>query len=243
MTDKKSKIIKGNGAKVEGVNDKDKVVTKSAKHLTKKKKPKKEQKLERQVIMLIFVMIMLLAVIFGVFFLSKMLAKPYFDYEGFRVWRVKLEGTDRLYYSIPTAFDIAGQEFQKNTVLRYDPRDLEKINMNFSVSDQFFKTRPKQLWMSWDPKEKAQMYEAELEIKNFASNLGIPVGVAATEYMLNCENSSAEKKVILFKILDAPRIMENETYPNCVTIEANSYNELIIISDKFVWEWLRRISG
>jgi len=226
MTDKKSKAIKGK---------KDKKVT--------KKKPTKEQRVERQVIVLIFVMIMLIAVVFGVFFLSKALRKPYFDYEGFRVWRVQLEGTTRIYYSIPTNFSIAGQEFQRNIVLRYDPKELEKIDMNFSVSDFFFKTRPQQLWMSWDPKEKAQIYEAELEIKNFATNLGIPVGVAATEYMLSCENSSAAKKVILFKISDNTRIMENEAYPNCVTIEARSYSELITIADRFVWEWLRRISG
>jgi len=77
MTDKKNKIIAGK-------NDKGKVMNKSAKHLTKKKSTK-EQRVERQVIVLIFVMIMLIAVVFGVFFLSKMLAKPYFDYEGFRV--------------------------------------------------------------------------------------------------------------------------------------------------------------
>ena len=211
---------------------------KSLKGLAKPKKPTKEQRLERQTLVLIFVLVMIIGAVFGVFFLSKVLKKPYFDYADFRVWRVQLEGTDRIYYSIPTSLTISGQQFQKNTVLRYDPRELDKLNFTFSVSDLFFRTRPSEMHVLWGPEEKGKIVESALELKKFLENLMMPMNGTT----LNCENTSDQKRAIWLKISDEMSIKQNETYPYCVAIGADSYDNLIVASDKFVWEWLLRIS-
>jgi len=220
--------------------------TKTVKKQAKKLMPvmtKKEQRTERQALILIFVFIAIIAAFFTVYYVQKSLKKPYFDFHGFKVYAVQLTGSNMIFYNIPdVTFTVQGLEYKKNVVIRTDPRVLEKSNISINVDNIFFKTMPLQLWMSWSSEEKAKIYEAEIEIKKFANNLNIPVGVVPLNLSWNCENSSDERRTIFLKTTNSTKIYKNESYPYCLTIEADSYDNLIKACDSFVIEWLLRIS-
>jgi len=213
------------------------------KQVIKPVKTKKEQRIERQALILIFVFIAIIAAFLTAYYLPKSLKKPYFEFHGFKVYAVQLAGSNMIFYNIPDViFTVQGLEYKNNVVIRNDPREIEKSNMSINVNDIFFKTMPLQLWMSWNSEEMAKIYEAEIEIKKFANNLNIPVGIIPLNLTWSCENSSTEKRTIFLKTTNTTKIYENESYPYCITIEADSYDNLIKACDSFVIEWLLRIS-
>jgi len=204
---------------------------------------KKEQRLEKQAMILIFIFIAIIAAFLTAYYLPKSLEKPYFDFHGFKVYTVMLEGSNMIFYNIPDVmFTVQGLEYKKNVVIRSDPRELEKSNISINVNDIFFKTMPLQLWISWDAEESAKIYEAEIEIKKFANNLNIPVGIIPLNLTWSCKNSSDDKRTIFLKTTNTTKIYQNESHPYCLTIEADSYDNLIKACDSFVIEWLLRIS-
>lgn len=215
------------------------------KNITRKKGQTKEQRTEKQILIILFVCVAILAAVLIVYFVGKYHNKPYFDFHGFKVYAVMLEGTNMIFYNIPdVTFTVQTTEYLKNVVIRNDPRELEKMNLTVYVSNRFYKTLPQQLWMSWNPDEKATIYEAELEIKKFANNLNIPVGIVPADVTLTCENSTSEKRMIVLKTLNITetKIYENKDFPNCITIEADSYDNLIKAADRLVIDWLLKIS-
>ncbi len=232
--------------------------------MAKKEKNKKEikpkmsktKKMDKQVI---FFLIMLVAILASFFAFSYLLKKPCYDYEGFKVCRVVLEGTNVMFYSIPVTFKVSGYEQQNNVVLRTDPKEIAKLNIPLDVSDFFFKTRPTALWVAMNPQMNAKAIEAAYEITKFTDNIGISSSMAFTENIGNssnakiikCEEATNAQRVILLKYaniteegksVSVSSISTSSENPSCIIIESTSYEGLLKAADSLVLEWLLRIT-
>lgn len=221
------------------------------KPLSKRKKVKRKIKrkgreLDKQIVILLVILVGILA---GFFLINSLLRKPYFDYKGFRVYRVGLKGAEAtiIFYSIPAKFKIGYEMQEKNVVLRNDPRQIDKMNISIEVNTLFFTTKPLKLWITKEPDLKAKVIEAQNEITKFAGNLGISTVSAYTHTIENrsvsiakCEDATNEDRVILLDLEEKTRIYASEN-PFCVVVEADSYDNLIKAADALVIEWLLRI--
>lgn len=221
-------------------------ISKKGRKFGQARKRRKVRKLDKQIVILL---IILAGLLIGFFLGNYLLRKPYFDYKGFRVYRVGLEGAEEtiIFYSIPVSFKIGFEVQQRNVVLRNDPREIEKMNISIEVSDYFLKTRPLELWITKRPDLKAKVIEAAHEITKFVGNLNIPVTSAYTYTIENrtvniakCEDASNEDRVILLELGERTVVYTSDN-PSCIVVEADSYDNLIKAADALVIEWLLRV--
>jgi len=223
-----------------------KQVSKARREKKRRREKRKATKLEKQIVILL---IILAGILIGFFLINYLLRKPYFNYKGFRVYRVGLKGAKEtiIFYSIPVDFRVGYEVQEKNVVLRNDPRQIDKMNISIEVSDYFLKTRPLKLWITKRPDLKAKVIEASNEITKFVENLDISIVSAYTHTIENrsvniakCEDATDENRVILLEITEKTSIYTSEN-PFCIVVEADSYDNLIKAADALVIEWLLRI--
>lgn len=215
---------------------------KTKKKKTEQKISKKQKQLEKQTTILLIVLVLIVAS-FGIVYLT-LKPKPYFDYEGFRVYRVKI-GENLFLYSIPLNINIGGIVYETNAIMRNDPYNVENISVN--IDGNFFKTR--RIWLTMAPDLKAKAIIAASEIGKFAGNLKllfVGYGVTypienKTANIVTCLNSTKDMKVILLKLGSKTKIYNNKGNPDCVIIEGESYDDMIKATDRFVLEWLFNI--
>lgn len=225
------------------MDDKKQAVNKKS---AKKKKRGRMTRVEKQTAILLFILVsVLFAFVTAKLVFMPLLKKPYFDYEGYRVYRVNLEGTDIIFYSIPTTFIIYGTtQKQTNVVLRHDPRDLKAMNISTDLKSYFLKTRPKTIWITMKPDLIGEkMVNPVLEISKFTQGIDIETITAATYAVENktakimtCENATDEDRVIMLDLGNETKI--ESVSQDCVLITADSYDNLLKVSDWFVMSWL-----
>jgi len=222
---------------------------KAKKQVSKAKREKKKRKVTKLDKQIVILLIILVGILVGFFLFNSLLRKPYFNYKGFRVYRVGLKGAEAtiIFYSIPVNFRIGYEVQQRNVVLRNDPRQIDKLNISIEVSEYFLKTRPSKLWITKRPDLKAKVIEAANEITKFVGNLNISVVSAYTYTIENrsvniarCEDATDENRVIFLEIAEKTRVYNSEN-PSCIVVEADSYENLIKAADALVIEWLLRI--
>jgi len=197
----------------------------------------KEKQLKKQIIWLF--------VILGIIFVSFLIARelnlfwknPCFEYEGFKICRVRLGESDVYYYSIPIALLINGKETSMNVVLRNNPQEIE--NLTYSVNESIFSS--KKIWLTMDPAYSAMAVDAAFEVGKFTRNI-IPTAFAISSpsnasvaKVITCENATEDIRVIVYEL-------SNETYAksegNCIHVVGKNYEEMKMASDKLAFEWL-----
>ena len=207
--------------------------------------PKKIDKkpLEKQIIILMGIMLLLLLGFFAAYELLK--PKPYFDYQGFAVYPTKLQGTERIYYSIPVDFTIGMTDFRETMVIKTDPRLLENIDVD--MGDDYFGSRS-DITVLFEPKAPSRILESIFEIRGMARILGINLGVAVTHEtessvnnglaVASCNESLPGKRIIYLRGNET----QNKVYEDvCLKIDATDYDELDKVTDAFLWKWLLAI--
>jgi len=200
----------------------------------------KQRSLDKQSVILLTILAVLFIGFLAGYNLLKQ--KPYFNYEGFKVYPTPLSGTSKVYYSIPITFEIGSTTFNETLVIKTDPRLLENITVN--VSDGYFSSRA-EIIMLFEPKAPSRIIESMFEITKVARILGIPLGIAVTHEtessedknfsVMSCNESSAGKRIIFFN----GSASENKVYEDkCIKIESPDYEQLDYATDAFVWKWL-----
>ncbi len=197
-----------------------------------KKSNAKTSRIEKQAAIIIFISILIIAAVF-IFLFTK---KPYFNYEGFKVYPVAYGNL--VFYSIPVQFYASDGIYTRNVVLRNDPRKI-KIESSFNES----MLEMKSLGIVMSPEAGADIWKAAIEISKFSKNF-VPTDFAFLYTIENknvsiasCENATAEARIIMLEISNKTEIKQHEKYP-CIIISAENYEKLTEAADKFVIEWL-----
>jgi len=197
----------------------------------------KEKKLQKQIMWLFII----LCIVFVSFLIARQLnlfwKNPCFEYEGFKICRVRLGESDIYYYSIPIGLLINGEEKSMNVVLRNNPQEIE--NLTYSVNQSLFDS--KKIWLTMDPTYSAMAVDAAFEVGKFTRNI-IPTAFAISSpsneseaKVITCENATSGEIVISYEL-------GNETYVksdgNCIHVVGKNYEEMKMASDKLAFEWL-----
>jgi len=203
------------------------------------KEANQNRNIERQSITLVIIMMLALASFVGAYFIFK--PKPYFEYRNLKVYPFKLENTNMLFYSIPLDFEVNGQAFQKNIVIRNNPYDIE--NISYEMNESLFIMGGIGFTMNATLSTRALI--AAQEISKLSQTLQIPTFFGVTEQfedrevdVFDCINATSIKRVARLELGNETKITSEN---NCIIITGEDYDHLMMASDKLAVEWLKKI--
>jgi len=205
---------------------------------TESQKREKAKKLEKQIIILFAV----LAIIFIAYFVTSgiirglFLPKPYFEYEGLKVYPAKLTGVTTMFYLIP----ISGGGQRADVVLRNDPRKF-----NISVETGTLLDGINKVWVTTPPNLSSDAILAANEIGSFTTRISLDTSYALTESdtefypEMTCENATKETRVFMVNLGN-----ETKVYPegDCIIIQGENYDSMIKAADALVVNWILKLS-
>jgi len=202
--------------------------------------PEQSKKIERQSITLLVILMLVLASFVVAYFLLK--PKPYFEYQDMKVYPIRYENSNLIFYSIPLTFSIGGQAFEKNVVLRNDPRMIE--NLSYNVSQNLFKMAG--IGLTMEPTLSSQALIAAQEIGKLGKTINLPTFFGVTrevegaQDIFDCENASTILRIVRLELGNETKIEEKG---NCIVITGEDYDNLMKASDKLTVEWLKVLLG
>jgi hypothetical protein len=176
----------------------------------------------------------------GAYFLLK--PKPYYEYNNMKVYPIKYENSNLMFYSIPLNFNVQGQTIEKNIVLRSDPMAIE--NISYDLNESVFNMAV--LGITMDPSYNIKAGFAAQEISKLSQTLNIKTVLGGTKSdeegkittIFDCENSTELVRIIRLELGNETKIAGNG---NCTIISGENYDKMIEAADKFVVEWLKLI--
>ena len=204
----------------------------------------KKKSVENQFMIIMAVLVIFLISVVVVNNLFK--PKSYFEVDRFKVYPFALEGTQRVYFSMPFTFVIGSTKYKGDMVLKTDPRMFENISID--MNSAFFTSRA-EIKILIEPESQQRMVESLLEVKRLTDILNIPLGLAIT-YDVNNTNITSETPVMscdessqyLRLIYLNPEANETRIYEDkCIKIEALNFAELETATDAFLWRWMKTI--
>lgn len=212
--------------------------SKAEKDVKKEDNSEKEERIIR-------ILIGILALVFIGFLIGHNLLKEksYFTYQGLKVYKQPLAGTQRVYYAVPFTFQIGSAKYNGTTFLKIDPRTIDNISTSIDV--QFLSSREK-IIMLFDPRAPARIIESMFEIKRLATVLDIPLDVAityetntSTQPVMSCNQSTSDQRIIYFN----GNATETRVFSDkCLHIDGTDYDELDRATDAFLWQWISVIA-
>jgi len=208
----------------------------------KKKKSKKEiekeakenrKKLEKQIITLFIVLAIVFISFIAAYHLLK--PKPYFNYEGLKVYKAKIQGVNTLFYLIP----ISGGGGKADIVIRNDPREL-----NVPVGTGDLLSGINMVWITIPPELSSDAVIAGNDLGAFTSKISLNTSYAMTKSdteffeQKTCEDSTKETRVFLLDIGNETKVYYEG---NCIIVQGTNYDNLIKAADALVMNWLLRL--
>jgi len=196
-----------------------------------REKKKRQKHLERQIAILLIV----LALAFISFMVAYQLLKPkpYFEYEGLKVYPAKIKGVNTLFYLIPIS---DGRE-KADIVLRNDPRKLD-----VSVEVNNLLDGINMVWITYPPYEQdSSAVLAGNDLGSFTSKISLNTSYAMTETNssgypeITCENATSKVRVFLITLGNETKVYSEN---NCIIVQGEDYDSLIKAADTLVVKWL-----
>lgn len=210
-----------------------------------KKKLSKKERIEKTAGLIVGTIILAIIFTTAIFFIKQKYFGSTFEYKGYKVTKVKPEGTSAVFYVLRAPIRIYGETKVYYINLYNDPRTLQNISVEDTTREVLLDPKPKHVYITFDPDMPKKGYIAlaatELArilglngIFKFAVSGAVTKDIGLENKTITCEDSSENVLVIELKYSNTTNIYVDETKWRCVIVEASNEYNLLRASDKVV---------